>query len=183
FTDDPFEAAAVSPHPHLTLFAKYEALKKYCMRNFRGRGPSPFRTQNLLHTLGRVTALCCLDKKGILSWLNPTAEKIFFLTTGRHDREIERKKRHKQGTEYGTQVEVLDLTHDITSTFTLQFDDQSWKNYVSNLKQLGLGILLNTCNSETQEHYSHFSSHIACESMKDKYSVPVINRRYVWGLQ
>jgi len=87
------------------------------------------------------------------------------------------------GTEYGTQVEVLDLTHDITSPFTLQFDDQSWKNYVSNLKQLGLGILLNTCNSETQEHYSHFSSHIACESMKDKYSVPVINRRYVWGLQ
>lgn len=24
-------------------------------------------------------ALCCIDKKGILSWPNPTAEKVFFL--------------------------------------------------------------------------------------------------------
>lgn len=24
-------------------------------------------------------ALCCVDKKGILSWPNPTAEKVFFL--------------------------------------------------------------------------------------------------------
>lgn len=29
--------------------------------------------------LGSVTALCCVDKKGILSWPNPTAEKVFIL--------------------------------------------------------------------------------------------------------
>lgn len=23
--------------------------------------------------------MCCVDKKGILSWANPTAEKVFFL--------------------------------------------------------------------------------------------------------
>ena len=27
-------------------------------------------------------ALCCVDKKGILSWPNPTAEKVFFLRNG-----------------------------------------------------------------------------------------------------
>lgn len=26
-----------------------------------------------------LQALCCVDKKGILSWPNPTAEKVFFL--------------------------------------------------------------------------------------------------------
>lgn len=26
-----------------------------------------------------LKALCCVDKKGILSWPNPTAEKVFFL--------------------------------------------------------------------------------------------------------
>lgn len=25
--------------------------------------------------------MCCIDKKGILSWPNPTAEKIFFLSS------------------------------------------------------------------------------------------------------
>lgn len=58
------------------------------------------RSTNLLHVMGSVTvkykniflnrinflninylfkALCCVDKKGILSWPNPTAEKVFFL--------------------------------------------------------------------------------------------------------
>lgn len=60
-----------------------------------------FRTTNIVHVLGTVTvgcvknflnyvlyqlytfftflqALCCVDKKGILSWPNPTAEKLFF---------------------------------------------------------------------------------------------------------
>lgn len=36
------------------------------------------RTSNLLHTLGSLTSLCCVDKKGLLSWPNPTAEKVFF---------------------------------------------------------------------------------------------------------
>ena len=38
-----------------------------------------FRTENLIHTLGSVTSLCCTDKKGILSWPNTSAEKIFLL--------------------------------------------------------------------------------------------------------
>lgn len=36
------------------------------------------RTSNTMHTLGSMTSLCCVDKKGLLSWPNPTAEKVFF---------------------------------------------------------------------------------------------------------
>lgn len=39
-----------------------------------------WRSANLLQALGSLTALCCIDKKGILSWPNPTADKVFFLT-------------------------------------------------------------------------------------------------------
>uniref|UniRef100_T1IVZ1 Cation-transporting P-type ATPase C-terminal domain-containing protein n=1 Tax=Strigamia maritima TaxID=126957 RepID=T1IVZ1_STRMM len=46
-----------------------------------GKSAFACRTANLLHVLGSVTALCCVDKKGILSWPNPTAEKVFFLHT------------------------------------------------------------------------------------------------------
>lgn len=37
------------------------------------------RSANVVQVLGSITALCCVDKKGILSWPNPTAEKVFFL--------------------------------------------------------------------------------------------------------
>lgn len=30
--------------------------------------------------------LCCVDKKGVLSWPNPTAEKVFFLKNGLHNK-------------------------------------------------------------------------------------------------
>lgn len=37
------------------------------------------RSSNVVQVLGSVTALSCVDKKGILSWPNPTAEKVFIL--------------------------------------------------------------------------------------------------------
>lgn len=58
------------------------------------------RSANILHVLGSVSvstaiklytykrliftsqALCCVDKKGILSWPNPVPEKVFFLRNG-----------------------------------------------------------------------------------------------------
>lgn len=46
--------------------------------------------------------------------------------------------------------EVLDLTHDNTDPFKLHFDDTKWYKHLNSLKPLGLAILLNTCNVETQ---------------------------------
>jgi len=50
----------------------------------------------------------------------------------------------------GAVAEVLDVTHDHNSPFKLHFDDVSWKQHLSSLKPLGLAILLNTCNANSQ---------------------------------
>lgn len=76
-------------------------------------------------------------------------------------------------------AEVLDLTHDHALPFRLEFDDQAWKQHLNSLKPLGLAILLNTCNMETQEHYTQFCCHVTCEALYNENLVPVTNRRYV----
>lgn len=47
-------------------------------------------------------------------------------------------------------AEVLDLTHDQMDPFKLHFDDPEWNHHINSLKPLGLAILLNTCNLDTQ---------------------------------
>ncbi|XP_076007967.1 transmembrane protein 94 isoform X2 [Genypterus blacodes] len=37
-------------------------------------------TSSLLHTLGSVTVLCCVDKQGVLSWPNPSPETVLFFS-------------------------------------------------------------------------------------------------------
>lgn len=36
---------------------------------------------------------------------------------------------------------------------------------------------MNTCNMDTQEHYTQFCSHITCEALHNEDLVPVTNRR------
>lgn len=79
-------------------------------------------------------------------------------------------------------AEVLDLTHHYDDPFEVHFDDTLWKKYLSSLKPLGLAILLNTCNLDTQEHYTGFCSHITCEAMYNEHLVPVTNRRCLCAL-
>ena len=49
--------------------------------------------------------------------------------------------------------------------------------YLSNLKPLGLAILLNTCNAEGHDEYFQFCNHIGQESLLNETSVPVVNKR------
>ncbi|KAK9509058.1 hypothetical protein O3M35_006462 [Rhynocoris fuscipes] len=160
------------------------------------------RSASPLHILGSVTALCCVDKKGILSWPNPTAEKVFFLKTAsnkpdlpRDDTaenidaieeleedpvptiEISSQQPDGKAVTECTAVEVLDLTHDHSCPFKLQFDDTQWQQHMGSLKPIGLAILLNTCNMDTQEHYIQFCSHVTCEALYNEDLVPVTNRR------
>ncbi|KAJ6638088.1 Transmembrane protein [Pseudolycoriella hygida] len=138
------------------------------------------RSANVVQVLGSITALCCVDKKGILSWPNPTAEKVFFLRDSsdklskksESSLESELSKEEKGG----TVSEVLDLTHDQHSAFKLEFDDHEWKNHINSLKPLGLAILVNTCCPLTQEHYAKFCGHVTAVAMLDKDLVPVTNR-------
>jgi hypothetical protein len=47
-----------------------------------GRGGHVWRSSSLLQVLGCLTSLCCIDKVGILSWPNPTPEKVFVVVEG-----------------------------------------------------------------------------------------------------
>eukprot|EP00079_Xenopus_tropicalis_P039646 XP_017953417.1 PREDICTED: transmembrane protein 94 [Xenopus tropicalis] len=57
----------------------------------RGKSEILAYTSSLLHGLGSVTVLCCVDKQGVLSWPNPCPETVLFFsgrvdqTTDRHD--------------------------------------------------------------------------------------------------
>ncbi|XP_055389798.1 transmembrane protein 94 isoform X2 [Condylostylus longicornis] len=142
------------------------------------------RSANVVQVLGSITALCCVDKKGILSWPNPTAEKVFFLrdvedknsTTSQTSLESETTNNNATK-KTGIISEVLDLTHDQHCPFKLEFDDHEWKNHITSLKPLGLAILLNTCSPQTHKHYAQFCGHVTAVATLDKDLVPVTNRR------
>lgn len=97
------------------------------------------RSTNIVQVLGTVTALCCVDKKGILSWPNPTAEKLFFFRDANTTSSPKSSNRdlESENEPSSTVAEVLDLTHDQHSPFRLEFDDHSWKNHMNSLKPLG----------------------------------------------
>lgn len=115
----------------------------------QGSGHLLGRSANVVQVLGSITALTCVDKKGILSWPNPTAEKIFFLRDSDQDAEDERdlstsecesEPESKNGPttpKQSTVAEVLDLTHDQHSPFRMEFDDHTWKSHINSLKPLG----------------------------------------------
>ncbi|XP_026670236.1 transmembrane protein 94 isoform X6 [Ceratina calcarata] len=199
---DPFEDADFTGPSHPEVVYNWQELKEYFFDILFGKEHMMSRSASILHVLGSVTALCCVDKKGILSWPNPTAEKVFFLrnantlspssSTGSLDRtsehqcqtQTEDSKQESNKTSYVThdmshsKAEVLDLTHDHALPFRLQFDDHSWRQHLNSLKPLGLAILLNTCNMDTQEGYMQFCGHITCEALYNENLVPVTNRRY-----
>nr|XP_006816343.1 PREDICTED: uncharacterized protein KIAA0195-like [Saccoglossus kowalevskii] len=46
-----------------------------------GKSTTLARTANIMQTLGTMTELCCVDKTGVLSWPNPSVEKVFFISS------------------------------------------------------------------------------------------------------
>ncbi|XP_041363282.1 transmembrane protein 94-like [Gigantopelta aegis] len=139
-----------------------------------GRAQVVTKHSNILHVLESVTSLCCVDKKGVLSWANPSAEKIFFFSQSTKKKpEVSRK--YSQA--FSPHIEVMDLTHDAKNAFGLHFDDPSWKQHVNSLKPLGLNILLNTCEQSTVPAYTQFSDHVMCAALEKEETVAVVNRR------
>lgn len=101
------------------------------------------RSTNIIQVLGSISAFCCVDKKGILSWPNPTPEKVFFLRDSDESNSKNssssslNSETSDQNKGVGVTAEVLDVTHDQNSPFKLEFDDHEWKNHLSSLKPLG----------------------------------------------
>ncbi|XP_045214295.2 transmembrane protein 94-like isoform X2 [Mercenaria mercenaria] len=159
------------------------------------------RRINITHILGSVTSLCCVDKKGILSYPNPTPEKIFFLRRGHKDLKhqtslttneggvvpdtepaVEKATKYSENTGIMTWVEVLDVTSDPKTSFSVHFDDPSWDQHITSLKPLGLTVLANTCNLETASWYTQFADHVACAGLENEETVAVVNRRCMCAL-
>lgn len=136
------------------------------------------RSANVVQVLGSITALSCVDKKGILSWPNPTAEKVFFIrdsaekasmatSTTKSQSSLESdvsgdkddNAKQKGG---GAVAEVLDLTHDQHSAFRLEFDDHEWKDHITSLKPLGKNC--RRCTEHYKEQisfrFSYFGQHM-----------------------
>ncbi|KAK7076247.1 hypothetical protein SK128_018931 [Halocaridina rubra] len=191
--DDPFEEAEFEALQLSDISMKWSELRRHFILTTLGKEPSPIRTANILHVLASVTNLCCVDKKGVLSWPNPTAEKVFFLKNRAHNNlassvpslygeddlfhdSTVQKIVSPHPTKESESV-LMSLTHDHQTAFGLQFDDPMWRRYLLSLKPLGLNILLNTCNPATQNHYTQFCSHITCEAMYNEDLVPVSQRR------
>ncbi|XP_035897448.1 transmembrane protein 94 isoform X2 [Anopheles stephensi] len=171
----------------------------YWWQLLKGRSELLGRSASVVQVLGTITALCCVDKKGILSWPNPTAEKVFFLRNAREgDHNTDQSEQSSLNSQccqehyhplshiielssqkepLGAIAEVLDLTHDQHSPFKLEFDDHDFKNHLTSLKPLGIAILVNTCCPLTQAHYAKFCGHVTAAAMLDKDLVPVTNRR------
>ena len=101
---------------------------------------------------------------GVLSWQNPSAEKIFFFKPNSGDR-LDLMKEDPQ--ECPVTSEILTVTHDHNNPFQVDFDDPHWREYLPSLKPLGLSILLNTCNLWTEEKYTYFFQHLLCESARE----------------
>ena len=65
-------------------------------------------------------------------------------------------------------IEVLNISHkEERSGYRLQFDDPRWRKYTSNLKPLGLHILVNVCNDNVIPKHSEFSAHLNCVSHQE----------------
>ncbi|WAQ96926.1 TMM94-like protein [Mya arenaria] len=116
--------------------------------------------------LGR--SLCCVDKKGILSYPNPTPEKIFFL--------------HREHAESGTSVTHSESKHATDKPKPAgKFVDHAVKSTCVEVLD-GLTILANTCNLNTAQWYSQFTDHVACAGLENEETVAVINRRCLCAL-
>ncbi|XP_043820660.1 transmembrane protein 94 isoform X6 [Dromiciops gliroides] len=50
------------------------------LRVIQGKSSTLSYSSSLLHSLGSVTVLCCVDKQGILSWPNPSPETVLFFS-------------------------------------------------------------------------------------------------------
>ncbi|XP_068119528.1 endoplasmic reticulum magnesium-transporting P-type ATPase isoform X2 [Hyperolius riggenbachi] len=71
-----------------------EMLRSVCthfLHFIRGKCETLAYTSSLLHGLGSVTVICCVDKQGILSWPNPSPETVLFFS-GKVDQNTEKQE-------------------------------------------------------------------------------------------
>ncbi|KAL6481253.1 hypothetical protein MHYP_G00093330 [Metynnis hypsauchen] len=175
----------------------WEVWKMTCRTFFTvlgGRSLSLCHTASLLHSLGSVTVLCCVDKQGILSWPSPNPEKILFFSKTSASHETERvKQKEKDKDETGSKelaqtrplcgLEMLSLSvgrahFDDTR---VQFDDMQWQRHAPSLQPLGLAVQLLLSNPVVAARILHLSDHLTHAALL-RTRPPCQPVRPPWGL-
>nr|XP_040124389.1 transmembrane protein 94 isoform X8 [Ictidomys tridecemlineatus] len=178
------------------------------LRVIQGTSPTLSHSASLLHSLGSVTVLCCVDKQGILSWPNPSPETVLFfsgkvepphsshedLTDDLSTRSFchpEVEEEGHPGTEaepYEAEdfvcdyhLEMLSLSQDQQNPSCIQFDDSNWQLHLTSLKPLGLNVLLNLCNASVTERLCRFSDHLCHVALQESHRT-VLPVHVPWGL-
>ncbi|XP_070339721.1 transmembrane protein 94 isoform X13 [Equus asinus] len=178
------------------------------LRVIQGTSPTLSHSSSLLHSLGSVTVLCCVDKQGILSWPNPSPETVLFfsgkvepphsshedltddLSTRSfcHPEVEEETQPGLEGEPYEAEdfvcdyhLEMLSLSQDQQNPSCIQFDDSNWQLHLTSLKPLGLNVLLNLCNASVTERLCRFSDHLCNIALQESHSA-VLPVHVPWGL-
>ncbi|XP_057357683.1 transmembrane protein 94 isoform X6 [Manis pentadactyla] len=174
----------------------------------RGTSPTLSHSSSLLHSLGSVTVLCCVDKQGILSWPNPSPETVLFFSGkvepphSSHEDLTDDLSAHsfchpevEEETQRGLEsepseaedfvcdyhLEMLSLSQDQQNPSCIQFDDSNWQLHLTSLKPLGLNVLLNLCNASVTERLCRFSDHLCNIALQESHSA-VLPVHVPWGL-
>nr|CAB3258538.1 uncharacterized protein KIAA0195-like [Phallusia mammillata] len=117
------------------------------------------RNAGAFDNLGSLTVLCCINKEGLLSWIDPYPEKVFFINTNdaqdstntfgdsNEDTEINPMpkvdvNREEANMSTEAHAEVLTLSQDTQNSSKLHFDETDWQNHLSSLKAICLNILV-----------------------------------------
>nr|XP_014344777.1 PREDICTED: uncharacterized protein KIAA0195-like [Latimeria chalumnae] len=153
---------------------------KICFRIFCGQCPVLCHTGSLLHSLGSITVLCCVDKQGILSWPSYKPEKVLFfskstdcsnegslVTSGSSDLENAEEQAAasllvSEGCSFcDVSLEVLSLSQDRENLAHVQFDDPNWHRHDASLKPLGISTLLGLCDQKVVARGWQLADHLS----------------------
>ncbi|KAI4902008.1 hypothetical protein NFI96_018713 [Prochilodus magdalenae] len=175
----------------------WDAWRTTCRTFFavlRGRSQSLCHTASLLHSLGSVTVLCCVDKQGILSWPNPNPEKILFFSRSPASREPDRvKPKEKEKDDNSSKelgqtrplcgLEMLSLSVGQAQfeDTSVQFDDMQWQRHAPSLRPLGLAVQLLLCDPAVAARVLRFSDHLTHAALL-RTRPPCQPVRPPWGL-
>uniref|UniRef100_A0A7N4NQR5 Transmembrane protein 94 n=1 Tax=Sarcophilus harrisii TaxID=9305 RepID=A0A7N4NQR5_SARHA len=172
------------------------------LRVIQGKSSTLSYSSSLLHSLGSVTVLCCVDKQGILSWPNPSPETVLFFSgkmepphSSHEDLTDDLSTRsfcHPEAVSEGDtceaedfvcdyHLEMLSLSQDQQNPSCIQFDDSNWQLHLTSLKPLGLNVLLNLCNASVTDRLCRFSDHLCNIALQESHSA-VLPVHVPWGL-
>ncbi|XP_036387295.1 transmembrane protein 94-like [Megalops cyprinoides] len=140
-----------------------------CVAVLCGRSPALCHTASLLHSLGSVTVLCCVDKQGVLSWPSPNPEKVlFFSRPFRHRGSVKKRAQDPNKTtqqplsppQGSSVLEMLSLSPGRGTDTRVQFDDSRWHRHNSSLRPLGLALQLALCDPEVVAMLWRLTDHL-----------------------